>query len=41
MIGHAAHGNRLFGVLIPGGERYLEFAGGGDGVFEEKLVKIA
>jgi len=41
VVGHAAHRDGLFGVLIPAGEGDFQFAGGGYGVIEEEFVEIA
>ena len=44
VIGDAAHGRALFGVLdvpVPGGEREVQLAGGGDGVVVEHLIEVA
>ncbi len=41
VVGNAAHGDGVALFLIARGEGDFEFARGGDGVFEEELVKIA
>ena len=44
VIGDAAHGRALFGILdipVPGGERQVQFPGGGDGVVVEHLIEVA
>ena len=44
VIGDAAHGRALFGILdipVPSGERQVQFSGGGDGVVVEHLIEVA
>ena len=44
VIGDAAHGRALFGILdvpVPGGEREVQLAGGGDGVVVKHLIEVA
>jgi hypothetical protein len=41
MIRDAAHGDGLTLFLVAGGKSNFQFARGGDGVLEEKLVEIA
>ena len=40
-MGNTAHGNRMFGIGIAGGEGYLHFPGRGFGILEKKFVKIS
>jgi len=40
MVGHPAHGNRVFRLLVARGERDFEDAGGSDRILQEQLVEI-
>jgi hypothetical protein len=41
MVRNTTHWNGLVAVLVAGGERDFEFAGGGNSILKEEFVKIA
>jgi len=41
VVGNAAHGDRLFTVLVPGGQGDFQLARGGNRIFKKKFVEIA